>query len=139
MTIQSVAHVCIKTKDLERTLDFYCDALGMQKLFNFTRNGEVIGFYLKLANDTFVEVFRTDDAEQANGRQFLHHFCLETDAIEKLRETLLHKGYTPGEVTMGADNSLQFWVKDPNGLDIEFQQYTARSSQVTGADVPVNW
>jgi lactoylglutathione lyase/glyoxylase I family protein len=139
MTIKSVAHVCIKTNDLERTLDFYSGALGMQKLFNFTRGGEVIGFYLKAANDTFIEVFRMDDAEQANGRQLLHHFCLETDAIEHLRQTLMEKGYAPQEIKMGADSTLQFWVQDPNGLDIEFQQYTEQSSQFTGADVSVNW
>jgi catechol 2,3-dioxygenase-like lactoylglutathione lyase family enzyme len=118
-------------------LDFYAGALGMQKLFQFTRQGEVIGFYLKADNDTFIEVFRMDAAEQGNGRQVLHHFCLETDAIESLRQILVEKGYAPREIIMGADNSLQFWVQDPNGLDIEFQQYTERSSQFTGADVEV--
>jgi len=137
MTIKSVAHVCIKTKDLTRTLDFYGGALGLQKLFNFTRHGDVIGFYLKASNDSFIEVFRMDDAEQGNARQHLHHFCLETESIEKLRETLAQKGYAPGNIIMGADNSRQFWVKDPNGLEIEFQQYTGRSSQFTGADVDV--
>jgi catechol 2,3-dioxygenase-like lactoylglutathione lyase family enzyme len=137
MTIKSVAHVCIKTKDLTRTLDFYGGALGMQKLFHFTRKGDVIGFYLKASNESFVEVFRMDDAEQGNGRQQLHHFCLETESIEELRQTLLKKGYAPREIIMGADNTLQFWIHDPNGLDIEVQQYTGHSSQFTGADVEV--
>jgi hypothetical protein len=39
---------------------------------------------------------------------------------------------------MGADDSLQFWIQDPNGLDIEFQQYTEHSSQFTGRNVEVN-
>jgi hypothetical protein len=39
---------------------------------------------------------------------------------------------------MGADNSLQFWIQDPNGLDIEFQQYPEHSSQFTGKNVEVN-
>jgi catechol 2,3-dioxygenase-like lactoylglutathione lyase family enzyme len=138
MTIKSLAHVCIKTKDLAQTLDFYGGALGMEKLFHFTRNREVIGFYLKADNDTFIEVFRMDDAEQGNGRQVLHHFCLETDSIEELWKRLEQKGYAPGEIIMGADSSPQFWVNDPNGLAIEFQQYTERSSQFTGADVEVN-
>jgi catechol 2,3-dioxygenase-like lactoylglutathione lyase family enzyme len=138
MKIKSVAHLCIKTKDLTRTLDFYSGALGMQKLFHFLRHGEVIGFYLKAANDTFIEVFRMDDAEPGNGRQLLHHFCLETDSIEELRERLVQRGYTPGKIIMGADNSLQFWIQDPNGLDVEFQQYNDRSTQFTGADVEVS-
>jgi lactoylglutathione lyase len=137
MTIKSVAHVCIKTKDLERTLEFYCDAVGMQKLFRFTREGAAVGFYLKAANDTFIEVFHANDAGQGKDRRVLHHFCLETDSIEELRERLIKKGYAPREMIIGADQSLQFWVEDPNGLDIEFQQYTGQSSQLTGTDVPL--
>src|SRR6266550_1576435 len=132
MSIRSLAHVCVKTKDLQRTLDFYCGALEMQKLFEFTQRGEVIGFYLKASNDTFIEVFRTGNAEQTTNDQTLSHFCLETDSIEKLRQTLLDHGYAPREIIIGADNALQFWIQDPNGLDIEFQQYTERSSQFTG-------
>lgn len=138
MSIQSVAHVCLKTRDLARTLDFFCGALGMKQLFQFTRQGDVIGFYLKTSNDTFIEVFRQDETELGSGRQVLHHFCLETDAIEELRQTLLDRGYAPREIIMGADSSRQFWVQEPGELEIEFQQYTAQSSQFTGKDVEVS-
>jgi hypothetical protein len=30
-------------------------------------------------------------------------------------------------------------MKDPNGLDLEFQQYTPKSAQLTGRDVEVDW
>jgi catechol 2,3-dioxygenase-like lactoylglutathione lyase family enzyme len=137
MNIKSLAHVCIKTRDLERTREFYCGALGLQKVFDFTRDEQVIGFYLKMANDSFIEIFHDENAEPANRRRDLHHFCLETDSIEDLRETLLQRGFAPGEIILGADHTLQFWVKDPNGLDLEFQQYTKQSSQFTGAGVEV--
>jgi hypothetical protein len=68
----------------------------------------------------------------------LHHFCLETDSIEELRQRLVNRGYAPREIIMGADNSLQFWVQDPSGLEIEFQQYTDCSSQFTGKDVDLD-
>ena len=138
MGIISVAHVCIKTNDLERTAAFYCDALGMEKLFTFTRRGEVIGFYMKMDNHTFLEVFVTDHAEATSTGHALSHFCLQTGSVEELRQRLLEKGYSPREIEMGCDNSLQFWVKDPNGLDLEFQQYTEKSSQFTGKDVEVD-
>lgn len=109
----------------------------MGKVFNFTQKGEVIGFYLKASNNTFIEVFRTGDMGMAVAGQILSHFCLETDSIEKLRQTLVDRGYAPREIIMGADHSLQFWIQDPNGLDIEFQQYTGQSSQFTGKNVEV--
>jgi catechol 2,3-dioxygenase-like lactoylglutathione lyase family enzyme len=138
MIIKSLAHVCIKTRDLERTRDFYCGALGLRKLFDFTRDGQVIGFYLKMANDSFMEIFHDQNAEPGNYERSLHHFCLETDSIEPLRETLQHGGFAPTEIIMGADNTLQFWVQDPNGLDLEFQQYTEQSSQFTGRAIAIS-
>jgi len=139
MSIKSLAHVCIKTTDLGKTGDFYCAALGMEKLFNFTRKEQVIGFYMKAGNNTFVEVFLVGQAEPTSPNHTLSHFCLETDDIEALRQQLLDKGYSPGPVRMGADNSLQFWIADPNGINMEFHQYGGQSSQITGQDVEVNW
>ena len=138
MKIKSLAHVCIKTRDLDRTLEFYCGILGFQKAFDFTRNGKVIGFYVKATNDTFIEVFHSDSVAALNAAdRGLHHFCLETDSIEELHQKLRDGGYAPREIIMGADRALQFWVQDPNGLDLEFQQYTEDSSQFTGATVEV--
>ena len=71
--------------------------------------------------------------------QSLHHFCLETENIQAARDALLAAGYTAGEIKMGADHSLQFWVKDPSGVDVEFHQYTAQSAQLAGGNVEVDW
>jgi catechol 2,3-dioxygenase-like lactoylglutathione lyase family enzyme len=139
MSVKSLAHVCLKTRDLEATTAFYCDALGMEKLFNFRRNGEVIGFYLKTANESFIEVFLTNGLQPPQRDRALDHFCLQTEAIEDVRKKLRAKGYSPGEIKMGADHSLQFWITEPNGLAIEFHQYTDKSTQFTGADVEVDW
>jgi len=138
MSIKSVAHVCIKTSDLDATTRFYCGALGLKKTFDFMRNGKVIGFYMKAANETFIEVFLADELEKI-GKQPLNHFCLEVDSIQAVRQSLVDQGFIAGEVKMGADNSYQFWMKDPNGMDIEFHEYTAQSAQRTGGVVEVNW
>ena len=138
MSIKSVAHVCLKSTDLNATADFYCGALGMKKVFDFIRQGKVIGFYMKAANETFIEVFLTDEVEKI-GKQVLNHFCLEVDSIEAVRKSLIDRGYTVQDIKMGCDNSHQFWMKDPNGLDVEFQEYTDQSLQRLGGVVEVNW
>jgi catechol 2,3-dioxygenase-like lactoylglutathione lyase family enzyme len=138
MSIKSLAHVCLKSADLDATDNFYCGALGMQRLFDFTRNGKVIGFYMKADNTSFIEVFAADQVTPIE-QQVLNHLCLETDDIVALQKALAARGLQPGEVKMGADNSYQFWMKDPNGMSIEFHQYTDTSSQFTGESVEVNW
>ena len=52
MSIKSVAHVCIKTTNFDATTHFYCDALGRKKMFNFVKQGKVIGFYMKRRRTT---------------------------------------------------------------------------------------
>ena len=95
MPIKSLAHVCIKSVDLDATTEFYCGALGMSKHFNFTKNGKIIGFYMKAASDTFIEVFLADQVDGIE-KHVINHFCLETDDIEALRKSLVARGYTPG-------------------------------------------
>jgi catechol 2,3-dioxygenase-like lactoylglutathione lyase family enzyme len=140
MSITSLAHVCIKSKDLDATSRYYCDTLGMKKHFNFVKQGRVVGFYMKASGgNTFVEVFLADAPPPSSTACTLSHFCLETDNVEKTWQKLVDAGYAPKPITMGADGSPQFWMKDPNDMDVEFQQYTPESSQLTGRDVEVNW
>jgi len=139
MSIKSLAHVCIKTTDLQKISRFYCDTLGMEKQFNFTKNGRVVGFYMKASGNTFVEVFEVGNPAPADTNGCLSHFCLETDSVEKTRQKLIDAGYHPKPINMGADQSYQFWIEDPNGMSMEFHEYTPESSQTTGKDVEVNW
>ncbi len=138
MNIKSLAHVCLKSTDLDATAKFYCDALGMTKLFDFTRGGKIIGFYMKATNESFVEVFLASETEKID-KQVLSHFCLETESVKDLRAKLTEKGYESGEIKMGADHTLQFWMSDPNGMALEFQEYTKESAQLTGQSVEVDW
>ncbi|MEJ0000516.1 MAG: VOC family protein [Verrucomicrobiota bacterium] len=126
MSIKSLAHVCIKTADLDATAAFYCGALGLEKLFDFTRKGQRIGYYLKTGNLSFIEVFVADAIDPVGPKQVLSHLCLESGDLKGLRERLLAAGHAPGPIHLAADNTWQFWMKDPNGMDVEFQEYTDR-------------
>jgi len=139
MNIKSLAHICIHSCDLDATLKFYCGPLGMQKQFDFTKQGRVVGYYLKASNNTFVEVFESAGAREKKPAGNLAHFCLETESVEKLHRALTDAGYEPRPVKLGADKSYQFWITDPNGIDFEFHQYTPESAQFSNANVEINW
>ncbi len=136
--IEALAHVCLKTTDLAATEAFYCDLLGFTRQFDFTRDGERIGFYLKIADKVFLEVFFADAPKPSAPDHQLSHFCLETNDIETLRSRLESAGYPPNPVRKGADASLQFWVKDPNGIAVEVQEYTEDSAQFRNDPVEFN-
>ena len=136
--IKAIAHLCLFSNDLDRSLKFYCDTLGLKRHFDFHKDGQLFGFYLQVAPGQFVEIFRADSAAEIQ-RQRIHHFCLEVEDLDALRDRLAKQGVTVTPKKLGCDQTWQCWCKDPDGGDIEFQQYTPQSSQFTRTNCVVNW
>ena len=126
--IKQLAHVCIRTLNLDETLRFYTEILGLEKGFDFVKDGRRIGYYIRLGNRTFIEVFQGDPGDAGN----ISHMAIEVEDMDGLIERLQDHGVAVGEKKRGADDSWQVWIKDPNGIGIEFQEYTAASRQLTG-------
>ena len=129
--IQGIAHICIRVADLDETLRFYREGLGLEKAFDFVRDGEVVGFYLKVGNGNYLEFFRREETK--TGPNPIDHFCLETDSIDTVNTRLEKAGYAGGKKEMGADHAWQAWIADPDGVRIELHEYTADSCQKTGS------
>jgi glyoxylase I family protein len=136
--IKALAHLCVFTKDLKRTREFYCDALGLKPHFNFYKDGQLFGFYLQVAPQQFVEFFQVGP-EAEFGKPRVHHFCFEVDDIDAQRGKLLKAGVEVTPKKLGCDQTWQCWCKDPSGVEIEFQQYTTKSAQFTRTDCIVDW
>jgi catechol 2,3-dioxygenase-like lactoylglutathione lyase family enzyme len=138
LVIKRIAHVCIATTDLAAVERLYCQGFGFTRRFDFTRNGNVVGFYLHAGEETFLEVFHADEVPWHGSP--IRHLCLETDDIDAAMARVVAAGFEVGEKKLGADNTWQFWVKNsPNGVAIEVQQYTRDSCQQTGKPCEVNW
>lgn len=135
--INQIAHVCISSLDLDATERFYCKGLGFRKVFDFVRDGNVVGFYLGVTENTYIEVFRQDKVD-TKAKSPVRHFCLEVDSIDVVSDHLTESGYEVTEKKLGADESWQAWVTDPAGVRIEFHEYTEKSTQITGADCVLN-
>ena len=136
--IKALAHLCIFSKDLKRSRDFYCGALGLKPPFNFHKGGKLFGFYLQVAPGQFIEIFQAG-ADSETKSQRIHHFCLAVTDLNALREKLEKQGVAVTPKKLGCDQTWQCWCKDPDGTEVEFQQYTPASSQFTQADCVVDW
>jgi catechol 2,3-dioxygenase-like lactoylglutathione lyase family enzyme len=131
--IKGLAHVCIAARDLAATERFYCSGLGFRKVFDFIRGGEVIGFYLEVAEKSYIEIFSQDEIH-GNGSCPIRHLCFEVRDMDEVGSRLRDKKYEVTEKKLGADGSWQIWTTDPSGVRIEFHQYTKQSSQITARD-----
>ena len=129
-----LAHVCIGAIDLNAAERFYVDALGMEKAFEFVREGRRIGFYLKAGDTTFLEVFADSDTPD-EVRPRIKHFCLEVEDLDAVIERLTSRGLEVSAKQLGADQAWQAWITDPSGVRIEMMQYSKESTQFTGRPV----
>jgi len=138
MIAKRIAHINIGADDLKAAEHFYCEVLGMEKAFEFIKDGRVFGFYVRSGSDTYIEIFEQNEAANMQ-RPLLRHFCLEVEDIDTAIAQIRSKGWAIGDKRFGCDKAWQAWMKDPNGVDIEIMQYTAESSQFTGAACHVDW
>jgi catechol 2,3-dioxygenase-like lactoylglutathione lyase family enzyme len=133
--IKQLAHICIHTDDLAETEQFYCDILGLEKGFEFEKDGDLFGFYVKLGGKTFIEVFKGDTRKVGN----IDHIAIETDNIDEIISALHSNGFEATDKKLGVDHTWQSWTEDPNGVRIEFQEYTDKSMQFKGGTCQVDW
>jgi lactoylglutathione lyase/glyoxylase I family protein len=136
--IKQLAHINIGSYDLEASENFYCKILGLEKIFEFIKNGELFGFYAGTGNTTFVEVFLEEERGET-ATTLLHHLCLEVEDLEAAITEIRSKGWEISDKKLGGDNSWQAWIRDPSGVLIELMQYTEKSSQFTGKPCDVDW
>ena len=107
----------------------------MERYFEFEKEGEPFGYYLKAGNATYIEVFKGDPGEIGN----IHHLALEVENMDALITRLRDQGIEVGDKVFGADDSWQAWLEDPNGVKIELHEYTESSCQLTRRTCLVNW
>ncbi|HYP16523.1 MAG TPA: VOC family protein [Opitutus sp.] len=148
--IKQLAHLCLKTSQLERMTAFYRDALGATVKFRYLNAaGQPVGCYFAFGENTFVEIFDHADAHRRSqsAKPFepleeprdpwlfrFNHFCFQVEALDSFVQALEARGVAVTGRKTGNDRSHQAWIKDPDGNLIELQEYTAHSRQLTGED-----
>ncbi len=127
--ITGLAHACFTAEDLDASIDFYCNKLGLKQAFDFINDrGERFGVYLHVGGRSFIELF-TGQVESDGAKGSYRHICLEVDDIETSVEQFKAAGVEVEPIKTGSDHSYQAWLTDPDGNRIELHQYTPQSKQ----------
>jgi lactoylglutathione lyase len=134
--ILGLAQVALYVHDIAASRRFYHDFLGFDESCTLLRpNGTLRAALIKINDRQSIELL----PENAPDTDRLNHIALETDDVEGMRRYLKSKGYpVPDHVTVSEINSTNFWVNDPDGHPVEFQQYQPDSWVVrdTGRHLP---
>ena len=120
-----ILHTMIRVNNLEESIKFYTDILGMRLLREkeYPEDKFSLAFlgYGKETEDTVIELtynWHTNDYEHGNA---FGHIAIEVDDIYKVCEEIRDKGTRvirdPGP--MMESNLLLAFIEDPNGYKIE--------------------
>jgi lactoylglutathione lyase len=120
--ITGVAHIGVRTNDLDAARQFYGKQLGYDEAFSLDRpEGGLMLVYFKVNDHQYIEVF---PGWKGPEQLVLSHIAFETDDAQQLRDYLASKGVkVPETLKKGLDGNISYMIKDPDGHDIEFVQY----------------
>ncbi|EXJ23533.1 Lactoylglutathione lyase [Alkalibacterium sp. AK22] len=126
MMSKRMLHTCVRVKDLDQSLEFYSDVLGMKEVrrldypdFKFTL------VYLALPGDE-VELELTYNYDQSEPYELGNgygHIAIGVDNLEDTHEEFSQSGQDVTELKGLSDGAASyFFIKDPDGYKIEIIQ-----------------
>jgi len=137
--VESLGHVGLAISDLQPALHFYIEQLGLKEAFRLNRpDGSPNLIYLRVGDtNTFVELFPGRKAPSPPGTTTVNHLGLFVKDLQATLHALKDRGYLlPDDAfekakKVQADNTLLYFIKDPDGNRIELSQLLPDSLQVT--------
>ena len=126
-------HVCVKTRNWDRTIEFYCDVLGCTEKITWHSAPERAAM-LDTGDGNYIEVFEDMNfAPVPNGS--VAHFALRTNRLDEVAAHVRESGakitVEPKDVTLSTTNEAGavavrlFFCEGPSGEVIEFFQNVA--------------
>ena len=123
--IESLMHIAVFATDIRRSADFYCRVLGGKEVFSVNGDdGEPAMMYIRLAPGQYIELFRAESgAKTVKSPAGFAHLCLTVPEIYAAAEKVRAHGWPIRvEPKAGKYGNYQFWIQDPDGMDIEIMQ-----------------
>jgi len=121
ITIQGLDHVVLRVADLERSVRFYCEALGCTE----ERRLESIGLVQLRAGASLIDLVPAEGAPEVAGGN-MDHFCLRIEPFDEaaIRSHLAAHGVEAGAVASryGAEgHGPSLYLQDPDGNTVELK------------------
>lgn len=124
--LQAIGHVAIRAKDIDASLDFYCNKLGLPEVHRLYRDtGELWLCYLQLNDSQIIEIFPDGQTAEAPPREATgwHHVSLTVEDLDVVVEDLAAAGVPLiSPLKAGADGNRNAWIADPDGNRYELME-----------------
>jgi glyoxylase I family protein len=120
---KALDHVGLVISDLDRSLRFYCEGLGLELLRRSGPNADGVSSAVLKVGTQEINLFCDPDGGSTQGRgpERIHHFCLAMDAakIDELVVALRRAGIEIAKGPVQRRDGASLFVEDPDGIRVE--------------------
>jgi lactoylglutathione lyase len=131
--ITAISHVACRVRDLDASLRFYRDVLGLAEAYRLNHDsGDLMLVALWLGGQSFLELVPTPSEEAALPpyHRGYHHLGVWVDDIQATLAAWQSRGLGDAPIPMrGIDGVWNCSIRDPEGNPIELWQNTPDSLQ----------
>ena len=113
-----MAHITINTQNLDKSISFYQEVVGLSIQNDFRKtSGMPIVFLANAEGETSVELIENkENPYSGDGISIGFH----VDNVIEAHEKMTNAGLNPTPIISPNPNVKFFFVKDPNGVNIQF-------------------
>jgi lactoylglutathione lyase len=139
-----MSHAGILVGELEESLKFYRDILGMRETWRGSRDSKMLSWVnMKVPDgEDYVELMLYDQPVTPERRLISHHICLEVPDVHEAAKTLSARPTPPGlkpatALKIGVNGKRQINLYDPDGTRVEVMEpQTADGKPVAPSTAP---
>lgn len=122
--IKKLLHTRYRVKDLDKTVRFYKDVLGLEETARQTSGrGSQLVFFKAPGSDEEIEICKFDESGPVQVGPDLTHLAFEVDDLEAFAAEAARKGYplSDGPHQIGSGSIIAF-LDAPEGYEVELIQ-----------------
>ena len=124
MAVKKLLHTRMRVNDLERTVKFYADALGLQVARRHTSpRGAQLAFLRTPNSEEEIEICQLPGSPSVQVQPDLMHLAFEVDDLAAFATGLQKKGFalSDGPTKTGSGSAIAF-IDAPEGYEVELIQ-----------------
>lgn len=126
--VKKLLHTRYRVKDLEKTVSFYKDVLGLKELRRHTSGrGSQLVFLKAPESEEEIEICKFDQSGPVMVGPDLTHLAFEVDDLEKFAREAAGKGYPLSDGPHSTGTGKIAFIDAPEGYEIELIERTAKS------------
>ncbi len=126
--VKKLLHTRYRVKDLEKTVSFYKDVLGLKELHRQTSGrGSQLVFLKAPESEQEIEICKFDESGPVVVGPDLTHLAFEVDDLDKFAREAAAKGYPLSDGPHASSSGKIAFIDAPEGYEIELIEHATKS------------